>query len=217
MGGLIYQNRDMGGSQYMRNRYYDAATGRFTQEDPIGMAGGLNLYGFAAGDPVNYTDPFGLLDCNKKTGEGCSEEYKRLIGYDQPIETPLIDPVEVVADVASGGLVGVGKVAAEGASEAAAKSAAKATGRKLTRWGWEEGAKHRTAVKQLAKESLSPITHESVGGIIPTAEEATEMIGKGGGKVLRVEAGHAPAVSTHTYPHINYVTKGGTKATVRIQ
>jgi hypothetical protein len=181
------------------------------------MAGGLNLYGFAAGDPVNYTDPFGLLDCNKKTGEGCSEEYKRLIGYDQPIETPLIDPVEVVADAASGGLVGVGKVAAEGASEAAAKSAAKATGRKLTRWGWEEGAKHRTAVKQLAKESLSPITHESVGGIIPTAEEATEMIGKGGGKVLRVEAGHAPAVSTHTYPHINYVTKGGTKATVRIQ
>lgn len=24
------------------------------------MAGGLNLYGFAAGDPVNFSDPFGL-------------------------------------------------------------------------------------------------------------------------------------------------------------
>jgi hypothetical protein len=32
----------------------------FTQEDPIGLAGGLNLYGFANGDPVNFRDPFGL-------------------------------------------------------------------------------------------------------------------------------------------------------------
>ena len=28
--------------------------------DPIGLAGGLNAYGFAGGDPVNYSDPFGL-------------------------------------------------------------------------------------------------------------------------------------------------------------
>lgn len=32
----------------------------FTREDPIGLAGGMNLYGFAAGDPVNFSDPFGL-------------------------------------------------------------------------------------------------------------------------------------------------------------
>ncbi|MGH8546915.1 MAG: RHS repeat domain-containing protein [Gammaproteobacteria bacterium] len=31
-----------------------------TQEDPIGLAGGLNLYGFANGDPVNFSDPYGL-------------------------------------------------------------------------------------------------------------------------------------------------------------
>ncbi len=36
------------------------AIGTFTQEDPIGLAGGLNLYGFANGDPVNFSDPFGL-------------------------------------------------------------------------------------------------------------------------------------------------------------
>jgi hypothetical protein len=34
--------------------------GLLTQEDPIGIAGGLNLYGFAGGDPINFSDPFGL-------------------------------------------------------------------------------------------------------------------------------------------------------------
>ncbi|HEX6369469.1 MAG TPA: RHS repeat-associated core domain-containing protein, partial [Longimicrobium sp.] len=48
------------GQMYRRNRYYDPATGQFTQPDPIGLAGGLNAYGFAAGDPVSYSDPYGL-------------------------------------------------------------------------------------------------------------------------------------------------------------
>jgi uncharacterized protein RhaS with RHS repeats len=52
--------RDASGQTYMRNRYYDPATGQFTQPDPIGLAGGLNSYGFAAGDPVSYSDPYGL-------------------------------------------------------------------------------------------------------------------------------------------------------------
>ncbi|MFQ5705793.1 MAG: RHS repeat-associated core domain-containing protein, partial [Gemmatimonadales bacterium] len=59
-GSLIQDKRDATGLMYMRNRYYDPATGRFTQQDPIGLAGGLNLYGFANGDPVNFHDPFGL-------------------------------------------------------------------------------------------------------------------------------------------------------------
>jgi RHS repeat-associated protein len=54
------QGRDGTGQLYRRNRYYDPGTGRFTQEDPIGLAGGLNLYGYANGDPVNFSDPFGL-------------------------------------------------------------------------------------------------------------------------------------------------------------
>jgi uncharacterized protein RhaS with RHS repeats len=52
--------RDASGQMYMRNRYYDPASGQFTQPDPIGLAGGLNAYGFAAGDPVSYSDPYGL-------------------------------------------------------------------------------------------------------------------------------------------------------------
>ena len=44
---------------YSRARYYDPDTGRFTQPDPIGLSGGTNLYAYAGGDPVNYTDPMG--------------------------------------------------------------------------------------------------------------------------------------------------------------
>lgn len=59
-GSIITGSQDGSGYQYRRNRYYDAKTGRFTQEDPAGLAGGLNAYGFANGDPVNFSDPFGL-------------------------------------------------------------------------------------------------------------------------------------------------------------
>ena len=60
MGSLLRHGRDASGQYYRRNRYYDAGTGRFTQEDPIGLAGGLNLYGYANGDPIMYHDPYGL-------------------------------------------------------------------------------------------------------------------------------------------------------------
>ncbi len=85
-GSLIAEQADASGLLYRRNRYYDPATGQVTQLDPIGLAGGLNLYGYAAGDPVNYADPFGLFVCDKRTGEGCSAEYNRLLRYDQPLE-----------------------------------------------------------------------------------------------------------------------------------
>jgi RHS repeat-associated protein len=59
-GSLALGNEDASGTIYMRNRYYNPQTGTFTQQDPIGLAGGLNTYGFANGDPVSYSDPFGL-------------------------------------------------------------------------------------------------------------------------------------------------------------
>jgi RHS repeat-associated protein len=60
MGSLLEDKRDADGTLYRRHRYLDPQSGRFTQPDPIGIAGGLNLYGYANGDPVNYSDPFGL-------------------------------------------------------------------------------------------------------------------------------------------------------------
>ena len=66
MGTFVANGQGTTGMLYRRNRYFDANTGRFTQEDPIGIAGGVNAYGFANGDPVNYSDPFGL--CPKSAG-----------------------------------------------------------------------------------------------------------------------------------------------------
>ncbi|MGH2619892.1 MAG: RHS repeat-associated core domain-containing protein, partial [Anaerolineales bacterium] len=62
-GSLLLNGRDGTGMLYRRNRYYDPTTGRFTQVDPIGVAGGANLYGFADGDQVNFSDPFGFGPC----------------------------------------------------------------------------------------------------------------------------------------------------------
>jgi RHS repeat-associated protein len=52
--------RDETGLDYMRARYYSPEQGRFTEADPIGAAGDLNLYRYAGNDPVDFSDPSGL-------------------------------------------------------------------------------------------------------------------------------------------------------------
>ncbi|MBN8553355.1 MAG: RHS repeat-associated core domain-containing protein [Caulobacterales bacterium] len=58
--GAMYLNRGMAAPWNMRNRQYNPTLGRFMQTDPIGIAGGVNLYAYVGGDPVNMRDPFGL-------------------------------------------------------------------------------------------------------------------------------------------------------------
>ena len=45
---------------HMRHRYYSPRLERFLNQDPIGIAGGLNTYAFGAAEPINRGDPFGL-------------------------------------------------------------------------------------------------------------------------------------------------------------
>ncbi|SDP31704.1 RHS repeat-associated core domain-containing protein, partial [Pseudomonas cichorii] len=51
------------GLHYNRYRYYDPRVGRFVSKDPIGYAGGLNLYAYAP-NPVGWMDPLGLAKCS---------------------------------------------------------------------------------------------------------------------------------------------------------
>jgi RHS repeat-associated protein len=49
------------GLYYYRARYYDAKSGRFISEDPIGLRGGdTNYYAYVHNNPVRLTDPSGL-------------------------------------------------------------------------------------------------------------------------------------------------------------
>ena len=47
--------------QFLRNRYYDSRTGTFLTQDPIGVAGGVNLYGYVGNNPLNFVDPNGFF------------------------------------------------------------------------------------------------------------------------------------------------------------
>jgi RHS repeat-associated protein len=58
-GSILDQKREGSALIYRRKRFFDPASGRFTQEDRIRLRGGVNLYGYSGADPVNHSDPMG--------------------------------------------------------------------------------------------------------------------------------------------------------------
>jgi RHS repeat-associated protein len=85
VGSLLEDKRDPSGLLYRRNRYLDASTGRFTQPDPIGLGGGLNSYGYASGDAVNFSDPFGLCEESSQSSDSTKVEV-----CSAPVDLPVL-------------------------------------------------------------------------------------------------------------------------------
>jgi RHS repeat-associated protein len=52
------------GLYYYRARYYAYDIARFLQTDPIGYNTGLNMYACCGNNPINWSDPFGLVPIN---------------------------------------------------------------------------------------------------------------------------------------------------------
>jgi len=57
------------GLYYNRHRYYDPKIGSYTNQDPIGLRGGVNFYSYSP-NPIEWIDPLGLSEecaCNNMT------------------------------------------------------------------------------------------------------------------------------------------------------
>ncbi len=45
---------------YNWHRFYRPELGQYISPDPIGLAGGINMYSYVGANPINYIDPMGL-------------------------------------------------------------------------------------------------------------------------------------------------------------
>ena len=58
--GLV--NHSPSGLLLANYRAFDTSLGRWISQDPIGLAGGANLYGYVGNGPIDGSDPLGLFD-----------------------------------------------------------------------------------------------------------------------------------------------------------
>jgi RHS repeat-associated protein len=72
------------GLHYNYYRYYNPLIGRYLTPDPIGLEGGINLFVYVAGNPVNFTDPLGLLDIYGRAGASPGEWVYEVEFYQNP-------------------------------------------------------------------------------------------------------------------------------------
>ena len=84
------------GFELLGYRFYDEASGRFVNRDPIEYDGGLTvLYGFIGNDPQSWIDP---------SGEGpAGKPKKKIPGGWNPFQWPAIPPLSFCFDISWGG------------------------------------------------------------------------------------------------------------------
>jgi RHS repeat-associated protein len=67
------------GTNYNYYRDYDPTIGRYVESDPIGLAGGMDTYGYGLQDPISHVDPLGLQTAD-------IPERPRIPGFPNPID-----------------------------------------------------------------------------------------------------------------------------------
>ena len=88
IGYAGYFYHAVSGIDFALYRAYDPVHARWLNRDPIGEAGGINLYAYSRSSPLTYTDASGLVA--------------------NPVELTCVDPVQpacwlgVLADIATG-------------------------------------------------------------------------------------------------------------------
>jgi len=178
-----------------RHRVYSATLNRFLSADPIGLAGGGNLYAYGEGNPMAYIDPFGL--CSQSSGwgyawamagaivSGFTEGWKA--GWEINFNTLSLGLTDSLGWTDSGrhegtmydvsrGLAAVGTLAL---AQAGALAVTEVAGTALVNWGaGAAGAAGGAAVAaQRASQSVptTPLFHGGnlQGGIVQAAQFST--------------------------------------------
>ncbi|MEM7478572.1 MAG: RHS repeat-associated core domain-containing protein, partial [Planctomycetota bacterium] len=104
------------GLQYNRARWYDAATGRWLSQDPLGFAAGdVNLYRYVGNGSTNASDPSGLWTFGEFMDAFGSAYVDYVNPWNDSVSVP-VDGLDVVLTVGTktGQVVGVGSGLAAG-------------------------------------------------------------------------------------------------------
>ncbi len=175
-----------------RHRLYAASMNRFLSADPLGIAGGLNLYAYGEGNPLAYIDPLGLCaDGNFVSSSGKFEADTFLNAGDIQDAWALVSD----ADYGTGwgwaegavGAVGVvsltadaafnfipGKAVASTAIKTGAKEVAEAVGKAL--------ARNADEIVEAAAKSPAKLYHytqpENVAGILENGLQPGRISGQ---------------------------------------
>jgi RHS repeat-associated protein len=81
VGGLsVNDDTTDGGLYLMGARHYDPSLGRFLNRDPIGFAGGLNLFSYGGNNPTTYVDHTGLQETTGISFDQFMQEARQGVG-----------------------------------------------------------------------------------------------------------------------------------------
>jgi len=80
----------------MPYRFYDSFTGKFIQLDPSGFQDGVNLYRYAANNPLNYNDPSGRISTDEDAYQ--EEDYREKEREDKKVHDEKIASDQNFAD-----------------------------------------------------------------------------------------------------------------------